>query len=396
MKTMLSIIPPSTGSLSARRRRGVAIIYIVVMMIVLLGFCSLAVDLGHVQACKTELENAIDAAARAAAANVAGGVTAVQTAAAAMAANNTCDGTPVTINSVNNVVFLNWPSTTPLTGSARSSANAIQVNASYPVALMFAQAFGFPTCVVHAKSTAEAVTSAPNYQILSLGQFDFNGGKTDSWNSASGNYSSGVAANQGSIAADGYITFNSPSVCNGNIYYYGTMDNNGGTCTGSEIHLASALTAATPTTPGGATSLGYITVNDGTTTTLTAGTYSCTGVLINATGTLAINAAGGVVNLYVTGYFSSNGGSVTVTGNKAANFHLYITNASGIQLDSPCSMYAVIDMPLASLNLNTGTTVYGSVVADYIELDTGSYIHFDQALGTNGGTGSGTTISQVQ
>jgi hypothetical protein len=179
---------------------------------------------------------------------------------------------------------------------------------------------------------------------------------------------------------------------NGNIYYDGTMDNNGGSCTGSEIQLSSTLTYPTPTTPGGATNLGYITVTG--TTTITAGTYSCTGVLINSGATLAINASSGPVYLYCSGAFSSNGGSVTVTGNKAANFHLYITNDSNFMLDSPATMYGVVDMPLGAFQLNQNTALFGSLVAAYVTLETGSYIHFDEALGTNGGTGS-TTISQV-
>jgi Flp pilus assembly protein TadG len=376
-----------------RRRRGVSLIYVTIAMGVLLGFCSLAVDLARVQAAKTELEIAADAAARAGAANLANGVASTQAAAYNMALANSADGSAVAINSTSGVVFLNWPSTTPLTGSARSSANAIQVNATLTVPCLFAQAIGFPSCTVHASSTAEAVTSAPTYQILSLGQFDFNGGKTDSWNSNDGSYSAGSASNQGSCASDGYVTLDSPSVVNGNIYYDGTMDNNGGSCTGSEIQLSSALTYPTPTTPGGATSLGYITVTG--TTTITAGTYSCTGVLINSGATLAINASSGPVSLYCSGAFSSNGGSVTVTGNKASNFHLYITNDSNLQLDSPCTMYGVVDMPLGAFQLNNSTALFGSLVAAYITLESGSYIHFDEALGTNGGTGSGTTISQV-
>ena len=46
------------------RRHGVAIFYVIVVLIVMLGFCSFAVDLGRVQTAKTELRRAADAAAR--------------------------------------------------------------------------------------------------------------------------------------------------------------------------------------------------------------------------------------------------------------------------------------------------------------------------------------------
>src|SRR5580698_6524763 len=94
-----------------RARHGVTIIWVAVTMVALLGFCSLAVDLGRVQAVKSQLEVATDAAARAAAANLSSGVSAVQGAAYSVAQANTADGSPVAIDSINNVRFLNWPST---------------------------------------------------------------------------------------------------------------------------------------------------------------------------------------------------------------------------------------------------------------------------------------------
>ncbi len=46
-------------------RCGIPLIYLTVMMIVLVGLCSLAADYGYVQLAKTELRQAPDSAARA-------------------------------------------------------------------------------------------------------------------------------------------------------------------------------------------------------------------------------------------------------------------------------------------------------------------------------------------
>src|SRR5579863_1632100 len=54
-------------SIALRRNHGMSIIYVIVSMSVLMGFCSLAVDLGRVVTTKTELHRAADAAAREAA-----------------------------------------------------------------------------------------------------------------------------------------------------------------------------------------------------------------------------------------------------------------------------------------------------------------------------------------
>jgi hypothetical protein len=150
---------------SPPRRHGVSIVYVSVAMVVLLGFCSLAVDLGRVRAAKTELENAVFAATRAGAASAVNGISSVQSACYNLAHANRADGQPVTIDSINNVVFLNWPSTTPLVGSARASANAVQVNASYKVPLIFAQVLGMPTATVHATSTATVTTSTSTVYV---------------------------------------------------------------------------------------------------------------------------------------------------------------------------------------------------------------------------------------
>jgi len=383
-----------------RQRRGVSLVYVCVAMFVLIGFCSLAVDLGRVQVAKSELERTADAAARAGAASLSSGVSAVQTAAHNVAVGNTCDGSAVSIDSVNNVVFLNWPSTTPLVGSAQSSANAVQVNINQTVPLIFAQALGMNSVVVHATSTAQAATaSSPTYQIASVMGSTFNNSSyTDSWNSNNGAYSAGTAGNRGSFASNGQFTMNSGSKVNGNYYSYEHQPvlNGGSTITGTTTIYSPRNSPVTPTTPAGATSLGSITLNNNGTTTLTAGNYSSTGITLNSGSTLTVNAASGVVNLYMSGAFTMNGGAVNVTGNIPNNFHIYVVNSSALTLNSSSTLCAVVFMPVGAFTMNHSNALFGSITAQTITLYSGSAIHYDQALGTNGGSGSAGAISQVQ
>lgn len=156
---------------SARRRRAVAIIYIVVAMAVMLGFCSLAVDLGRVQVAKTELRRAADAAARAACANLSNGSSQTKNAAVVMAALNNCDGTPIQIDKNLDITFLQWngPNNYTVVGTA-AQANAVRVHChrtaadGNPIPLMFASILGPKSCDVNATATAALnATSATQF-----------------------------------------------------------------------------------------------------------------------------------------------------------------------------------------------------------------------------------------
>jgi Flp pilus assembly protein TadG len=154
------------------RRRGVAIIYIIVVLIVMLGFCSFAVDLGRVQTAKTELRRAADAAARAGVASLALGTSSVQSAAIAMAANDKCDGSTVTLTDANVSVGI-WNSTSSTFSTSGTANNtttyqAVQVQVSRAVPLLFGEILGMAHCTVNADSTAALVSvTAPLTDFIS-------------------------------------------------------------------------------------------------------------------------------------------------------------------------------------------------------------------------------------
>jgi Flp pilus assembly protein TadG len=149
-------------AVAARRKscRGLSLLYAVVTMAALAGMVTLAVDFGRAQVAKAELQTAADSAARYALSRFVvtnGDVNTAISAAQAAASNNTADGQSVSLSSSTDISFINWNSTnksyTTLTGSSRSTANAIRVRTSRSVPLIWATIFGRGSISV----TAEAI-----------------------------------------------------------------------------------------------------------------------------------------------------------------------------------------------------------------------------------------------
>jgi Flp pilus assembly protein TadG len=148
------------------------IIYVIVSILALLGFCSLSVDLGRVMVAKTQLRIAADAAARAGVGALAAlppgsSTTTVVAAAQAIALKNQADGYAVTL-AASDVIVGTWNTSTRTFSSGGTANNtttyqAVQVTArrtkatNTAVPLLFAQILGAPTCDVTATTTAALV-----------------------------------------------------------------------------------------------------------------------------------------------------------------------------------------------------------------------------------------------
>lgn len=155
---------------SHRRSRGAVIIWVTVTMLGMMGFCSLAVDLGRVQAAKTEMHAACDAAARFGAsglANVLYGTSAASSNAIAVAGQNLVDGTPLVLTS-SDVQTGIWTSATHTFTANNNPAlcNAVKVTAYRTAArgtaipLIFAKLLGQSTCDVTTSSIAMVSSGA--------------------------------------------------------------------------------------------------------------------------------------------------------------------------------------------------------------------------------------------
>jgi Flp pilus assembly protein TadG len=147
-------------------------VYVAISMMAMIGFCSLAVDVGRVQTAKTSLRIAADSAARAAIASLQSGASTstAKSAAVSMAANNYCDGVAVSLSSSADVA-VGWWNTSTKTFSVQSnpmsavSPNypAVQITARRTAAngnaipTLFAQALGVQNSSITAVSTAALV-----------------------------------------------------------------------------------------------------------------------------------------------------------------------------------------------------------------------------------------------
>jgi len=147
-----------------KRHRGVAMVYVIMTMLVMLGFSSMAVDFGRVQVAKTELRRTADAAARAAAGNLSTSSSAATSNAIAIAALNPVDGSPFVLSSSN--VQVGWWNTSTMKFTVNANpmsaispyVPAVKVTAlrtkanGNPITLLFAQALGVQTVDITATS----------------------------------------------------------------------------------------------------------------------------------------------------------------------------------------------------------------------------------------------------
>ena len=138
-------------------------LYLLLMMPVLLGFASLGVDYARVQVTKSKLQDAADAAARAAASALPGNPSAATTLAIQYAGDYMALGTPISLLNTE-VQFGTWNTTTRtftlMTGADIYSANAVKVTISRTAAkgnatkLQFAAMVGISSVDTHATAIA--------------------------------------------------------------------------------------------------------------------------------------------------------------------------------------------------------------------------------------------------
>ena len=165
------------------QRRGLTIVYMTMMLVMLLGFASLAVDYARIQLSKNELQTAADAAARAAVlqlANSAGQAMGqsymnTQNTAATWGGYNQAVSSNVVIDPTNDVIFGIYDTTartfSPLasSGAAFAGANSVKVIArrtsarSNATPLMFGAFLGMNSCDANSSTIAMPGKTVVNY-----------------------------------------------------------------------------------------------------------------------------------------------------------------------------------------------------------------------------------------
>jgi Flp pilus assembly protein TadG len=161
-------------SKAVQSRSGLAIVYMAIALISLTAICSLAVDFGRWEMCKTQLQRAADAAARAGAFNLATSASAAVTAATSVVNGNYVDAQTVSSNSkvTVSVQLLDWTSSSNyvvLVSATYSLANAVRVTLTYNVPLSFGSVIGISSKTATRSSTALLNITSQNIYVGATG-----------------------------------------------------------------------------------------------------------------------------------------------------------------------------------------------------------------------------------
>jgi Flp pilus assembly protein TadG len=379
-----------------RRRTGLSLVWALVCMAALLGFVSLAVDVGRIQAAKTELRRAADAAARYAVTGIRDNT--YRAKAVAAAAENKVDGTALALDN-GDITVGTWDSGTFSSGG--NAPNAVRVRAyrtaerGNPIPLTFARVLGLSSSDV--KASAIAAIPDTFYGVVGLNSVSMNGNATSSYWSTTG----AASGPYGSIASNGPITLSGNTMINGDarpgIGY--NVSGASGRVTGSTASVAKPLSY-----PNGNAG-NYVNVNDNALVpaisgssrqlniggnqivAMPAGTYYLSSLTVNAGGTLNIT---GPVTIYITGSLQLTGNAV-VAGNLPKNLKIVMVgdafgNPPGTaQISSGAALYATIYAPQSDITMSGSGDIYGSVLGKTISMTGSSAIHYDLSLtGTTG------------
>jgi Flp pilus assembly protein TadG len=381
-------------------------VFLSVAFVVLLAFCSLAVDLGRVQLVKTELRRAADAAARYAITGLPTGVAAAQDWALAAAAENKADGTPVVLDRTLDVEFGTWNpvarSFAPLAGTARAGATAVRVTAprlksrGTGLSLMFA---GMVGVAAHDLSPSTVVTIAQmQFGLVGLDYIKMGGNSSTSYWSASG---SATPGNWGNVASNGDITLAGNSLIQGNARPGpGRVVSGGaGRVTGTMAPLATPLSFPNGTSgattqfsnsnanlPPGTLSNYDLTVGAGKNEVAAGGSYYLNDV--NIMGTITFT---GPTTIYCFGTFKLSGRAVTQA-NLPQNLKIVMVTSpwsgaapGSVTLGGASGLYASVYAPQSAVYMTGTGDIYGSVLGKSIDMTGTSAIRYDLSLTPSGG-----------
>lgn len=355
--------------------------YVTIFMVALLGLLSLAVDWGRVQNAESELQTAVDAAARYAVSGLSDGT--YLTKAQSVASQNLVDGSPLILQN-QDIQPGWWDAQTKTFNPSASTVNAVRVtgirsrNRNTAVPTTLAQVIGLSSVNLQAISIAVQSSSAPAYRVVGLDGINFSGTARIEPNTGE--------TNAFVVASNGNWNASSSNYVDANIHYRNTPPTI--SCSGSKTLMPANLSYSQPTTPSGTISLGN--VNWSGNTTLPGGNYSANSINISG-GTITLT---GDVNLYVSGNFSVSGSTLIQTNGTSNKLRIYLTVASGFNYNASNPLYAAVYAPTSPANINSGQII-GSLIAKSINLSGNAKIRYDSDLdpptqyAPSGGSGSG-------
>jgi hypothetical protein len=344
-------------------RRGFTIVYSTASLTLQVGFAAFCIDISRVRTAKAELQAAADAAAL----NGANGLSdnTYFSKAAAVAGENRCDGTAVTL-AVADVTPGNWNNTAfTANGMPR---NALRVIASRTkagnnlVSTPFANALGLPSPDLRATSIVALVNQA-DYEWVGRESVSFSGGNAATRITAYDATNAGAAESETTIKSNGGITITGSSTINGDIRYGTNASVSGGTnLSGSVTQLPSTLqypSGSQVANLNGVTPVFSATYDLTVTTsqTLPGGVYVVKNVnVINCNVTFT-----GPATIVCTGNLNMMNVGFTTSGNRPANLRIITTGTnSQINISNLTkTLYADFYAPDSTFNLSAADGYYG-------------------------------------
>jgi Flp pilus assembly protein TadG len=392
------------------RRRGSVVVLGAVLMVVLVAFVAFAVDVGHVNMVRTQLQAAADSAALAGVGALNFGPAAAVNESEQFGEMNVSDNSAVSIVPGEDVALGRWNRNTltftavPATQLQYGDAVRVTVRRvaarNNPVNHFFANVMGFSNVDMTATATAEARYGFCG-PLVGLDSLTMRGNSyTDSYDSSNGSYSSQIPGDQGSVCSNGPITLNGIVQVNGHanpgptssVTLIGQAIVTGNTnplpeeFTTEPTYVGDAATnnnnALIPPLPNGQSPLnanGDFVLNQGD-ITLPPGTYYFNDFRIAGNATVTVTD---LTIIYVAGTMDLGGNAVANTSQIPSNLQLYPLGSTA-RLAGNGEFYGVIYAPETDVQIAGNTAVFGAVLGKTLQVDaTGVVrgIHYDEQLG---------------
>lgn len=387
-------------SVRTNKRRGIALVFVTVFLVVLIGFAAFAIDVGHLCAVCTEMQNTSDGAALAGASALheeLGGET--ESRARDVISDNLArlgygdpDDSIIQIGKWNSV-------TGKFTEAAiDDGAFAVRVVARRPrTPYFFAPIFGKNSTTVTRE--AIAVGSGPCGGIWGLHGITAGSINTDSYNSNDGPYDSLTSLDNGDLCSGRDIKVSGSFDVQGDVMsgfgYEVTVAGTSGDVTGittSRIDDATAppvdftdvqysndnstigLTSANTSPWKGA---GYnLDIESQAYLKLDPGTYVLDSIKLGGGARIVVT---GPTTIYVSGDINAVGGTIVNETNDPHDLTI-LSSGSSVKINGGTGFYGSIYAPEADVALGGGADFYGAVVGSTVTLGGDFTFHVDESL----------------
>ncbi len=382
-----------------KQRKGAAIVFISITLLVIIAMAMLVIDLGHMRLVRCELQTAADAAALAAVHALDMDTDSARYVAEDFAALNVAANRPASLDRDQDVVFGTYDEahgTFIELGTNDEYADAVRVTVhATGVPYYFAPLIGLGNFGLSASATARYKTSGGS-NFVGLRKVELKSNTVvDAFNSTIGPYASGTAIAEGGVSSNNEVKLQDAAAVYGNAYL-GPSASISGAPSGKTIRLEDPLsypevdfseaTAANDNASIPLTQLGRtpfdgkkLLVRNGDTLDLPPGAYLFEELKLEANATLKISD---LTRLFVTKKIDAEAGAINNLTSFASNLQIYSTEVDPldeIKLPANHNLLAVIFCPSAKVTKKGTSHFFGSIIAKELKSEGGG-LHADRAL----------------